>query len=209
MSNFSIQNLFSVPKMVNERVLPEHEGKWVISLLQAMDMMAVDHLKLLDGKKEEEINNTKLYEIRTAWYDKPEVIDAFIQEYKEKIRPEDADIVQSWKNYVRGKFICAKYFAEYAAFYSLEHNVFFAVNGITEDFEDVVELKPPYVVATTLLPFKDKIIWDGLVMIGDITFTKANTMQLLDLCKLARREDKIIKNLSMPVPLTPEVMEEE
>lgn len=196
-NTFSVRSLFSVPTAQNERVLPEKLADSIITILTMLDLYANKQYGLFP---EEEIKNNGLTfsmrsELRKKWYVDTAFIDGFISENGQELEAF-VPLISMWKHRVSGKFLVMKYFPEYALLQSLDNtDAFFAVKALTEDFEETIPQKPPYVIQTTLLPFYDTIIWDGIVMLADINIDTIAAKEIMEAAKKVRRYDAVIKSL--------------
>lgn len=201
MNNFSVKSLFSAPVMYNERVLPKEFGEQAITLLTMLDFYANKKYAMFP---DDQIKNGLTFEmrckLREKWYADETFIDSFKEEYGEALKPVHL-LLDMWKRPLSGKFLVMKYFPEYALFQSLdETNAFFAVRGLNDDFENVIPKKPPFLVQTTLLPFYDTIIWDGIVFLSDMEIEKSVANEIIDMAKKVRKHDVVIKSLIKMVP---------
>jgi hypothetical protein len=107
--------------------------------------------------------------VRNALWENPELIDTYIRENPDGLSPEELSIIGKWKGFVRGKFYIFRYLKNHAIF--LGESKVYAVLGLYETFDDVFHGWPvPIFVETVLLPFKGKIIYDGLCQRYNIQF---------------------------------------
>jgi hypothetical protein len=105
------------------------------------------------------------FKVREALYQHINLIDDFVRENPAKLPPEELDLVRSWKQFVVGDFYILKFLKRYTIFLPAkdETNYVYAVLGLYEAIEDIFSGHPlPILVKTILLPFKGKIIYDGL-----------------------------------------------
>ena len=197
MNNFSVRSLFSVPKSQNERVLPAPLADSVIALLNMLDLYANKKYSLFSSEELEKngLTFSMRAQLRKKWYADETFIDGFIQENGKDIEPV-VPLLMMWKHRVTGRFLVMKYFPEYALLQSLENtDAFFAIRSLTEDFEETVPQKPPYVIQTTLLPFYDTIIWDGILFVAESNITSIMAKEIQDIAKKVRKHDVAIKSL--------------
>ena len=113
----------------------------------------------------------KKVKIRNALYDKIDLIDLFVKENPFNLSEEELEIVQGWKNLTTGSFYLVRYLKKYAVF--LEEGDpprAYGVLSLTDELEDIVGPHLPIYIKTVLLPFKGKIIYDGLMNPYRITF---------------------------------------
>jgi hypothetical protein len=100
-----------------------------------------------------------------------ELIDAFADENPFQFSEEDLAIVRSWKHLVTGRFYAFRQLAKYMVFLTSEEPVIaYGVVALFDPFEDLIGPYLPWMVRTTLLPFRDRIVYDGLIASYNIEF---------------------------------------
>lgn len=99
---------------------------------------------------------------RDAVYDNIDLFDDFINDYSDELSEEDKTIVREFKNFRKGAFTVFKLTSKYAHF-SGEGYVY-AVHALNDPFQWLLGDDLPAMVQAVLLPFKGKIIYDGLLM---------------------------------------------
>lgn len=111
--------------------------------------------------------------IRDALYDNIELIDSFLQENPHQFPKEELEIIQSWKRFIRGEFFIERFLKKYTVFIGNE-NVY-GVLALYEPFEEVLPyVRLPYYTKAVLLPFKGKIIYDGILQAYNVSFGGGN-----------------------------------
>ena len=69
----------------------------------------------------------------------------------------------------RDTFVIVKYDLEYTAFMNREK--LYMVKGLKSNIDDIISYKQlPYIVTTSIMPFKNVLIYDGLLMSHRIDF---------------------------------------
>ena len=103
------------------------------------------------------------------------LIDSFIKENRFKLSSEELEIVKSWKKEVKSKFLVMKHGDYGTIFFEQSNNPkAYAVLSLIDDLEDMIPaLYLPVMLETTLLPFKGKIIYNGLFVPYNIHFGKS------------------------------------
>lgn len=196
MNTFSVRSLISAPVIENKRLLAQDAAQYVISVVNFLNSFTNQHLSLYP---QDQIENGLTLEmcriLRDKWSTEASIIDAFLQAHGKDLDKTTQMMVLSWKYAIKDKFICVKYYPEYAVFLSATHKQFFAVRSIIQDFAEFVPKAPPYCIETLLLPFFDTIIWDGIVGMVNIDFSFASTKEMLNACKDARHRNEIIHRL--------------
>jgi hypothetical protein len=133
------------------------------------------------------VNSANIIEIREAVWDSPQWIDDDLASEAGKRLPySDREIIASWRKYFKKSdyFLiahCPKYTV--LAHHGLHDGTdckMYGVLGLTDPIYEAFPFPPPFLFKTTLLPFKGKIVYDG---IGIITPAPTD-QQLFDLHKI-------------------------
>jgi hypothetical protein len=104
-------------------------------------------------------------------YENSHLIDSFGETNPCKFSDEELNIVKSWKNFVKGRFLIMRHLKNYTIF--LDENEppkVYGVLGLVNSFEEVIGNYLPVMADTILLPFKDKITYTGIFTPYRITF---------------------------------------
>ncbi|MDA8218651.1 MAG: hypothetical protein M0Z94_13650 [Dehalococcoidales bacterium] len=137
--------------------------------------------------------------IRDALYADPQVIDSFIAENPARIPPDELALVATWKQAVAGKFYIFRYLKRYTVFLNdKEPPKAYGVLGITDEIEHMFRQDPPIMVTTVLLPWRDKIIYDGLVQSYNVYFGAGIRGSLNQTYQKIKATTGIIETLSGP-----------
>ncbi|MCI0496137.1 hypothetical protein L0Z72_14115 [candidate division KSB1 bacterium] len=132
--------------------------------------------------------------IRDQVYEVPELIDNFIKENPFNFSAEEIAILASWKNFIKGSFIIIKHYKKYSVFLENgEAGKAYGVLGLTEPISNVVPQSPAYVEAV-LLPFKNQIIYDGMIAPYSISFGSSYRLSFQDSFDLAKATYGIIES---------------
>jgi hypothetical protein len=100
--------------------------------------------------------------VRNALLEHLELIDRFVAENPLGFSHEELEIVHSWRNLVAGKFYIFRYLARYSVFLtSGNEHIAYGVLALTQTFEELVGPYLPRLTETVLLPFGDRIVYDG------------------------------------------------
>ena len=148
--------------------LPAADAALFIRLHVALLVYVNRKLGLVPGVDSEEAFRASSMEdklkIRDALYANPQVIDSFVAENPARIPPDELTLVATWKQAVVGTFYIFRYLKRYAVFLDdRDPPKAYGVLGITQEIEDVFMRDPPIAAQTVLLPWRDKIVYDGLV----------------------------------------------
>lgn len=98
------------------------------------------------------------------WEDK-DIIDEFVLSDFKKMDEEETEIVSSWKKAIHGKFIVDRHLRKGSVLISIDNNEVYVVKGIYSSWREILEgFSMPQIVVATLIPFRDAIIHDGIVV---------------------------------------------
>jgi hypothetical protein len=113
----------------------------------------------------------KLLELRNNLYNSPELIDSFLAKNGESLTKADVELVGSWKNWIRDSFLIMKYLQKYTIFLSSNDPCMaYGVVGLNAEIEDLFEGECPVMIDAVILPFEDRIIYDGIISVYRILF---------------------------------------
>ncbi len=139
-------------------------------------------------------------EVRDAFLEQMDLIENFIDENPADFRMDELEIVKSWHELVAAEFFIFRYLKKYTVFLSSEESpVAYGVLALTQPFEDLVGPYLPVMTKTVLLPFKDKIIYDGLLSGYPISFGGGIRRSLKEGYESAKKRLGIITSLPIDV----------
>ena len=145
--------------------------------------------------------------IRKEMWENPEMINEFLDANKSGgLTEEELGIIADWRKYfVKDEFIIIKHLAKYSVFLLFEEpEKLYGVFGISESVKDTLQLTPPIVVETVLLPFKGKIIYDSFFFLHHLSFGKGVRDTFNNSYNRIKEASGIIENMSVPpVPKKP------
>lgn len=98
-----------------------------------------------------------------------EVIEEYLA--SAELPEEHAQIIASWKRCKPGRYILERHLKKGSIFISTEDMAVYMVKGLFSAWEEMLG-KGPVLLDAVLLPFRDNIISDGLVMPYNIHFGK-------------------------------------
>ena len=134
--------------------------------------------------------------VREALYNDLTFIDRFVQANPQQFSDEKLAIVASWKHFLADDFYIERMLKKYTIFISRDEKVY-GVWGLQQDFDTLFHPSQlPLLVRAVLLPFKDKIIYDGLLQGDKILFGSGISGDLKDIYLSAKQRGEIIENLT-------------
>ena len=106
--------------------------------------------------------NTLVPVIEYLFSDKENIIDSYIIENPHKFTKDDLNVIKKFKDGIRETVVIAKFEEEYTGVVS-DYKVYM-IKGVNSNIDEIISYKQlPYLVIMTLLPFKDVIIYDGIM----------------------------------------------
>jgi hypothetical protein len=139
-------------------------------------------------------------ELREAVYADPNALESFIAENPEAFPPDELSIVASWRHRVSGDFYIVRYWKRYTIFlHAAEPERLYAVLGLRDPIEKIFAGRPlPIYVRAVLLPFKDKIIYDGLLTTYNVFFGGGIQSSVKETYNRIKQQQGFIEQLTGP-----------
>lgn len=139
----------------------------------------------------QELPSSEKIKVREALYDNAELIDEYEKENPQGFGEDELAIVKSWKQFRRGKYFIERLLKKYAVFIGGEK--VYGVLALYDPFEEILAGVPlPYYVKAVLLPFKGKIIYDGLIQGYSVRFGSNYKYDLKETYMAAKQNREII-----------------
>ncbi len=133
--------------------------------------------------------------VRDVLWENPELIDAYVAENPDGLPDKELEIVQKWKRFVSGTFHILRFLKKHAIFIGAGSKVY-GMLGLYDSLEEVLYgRRPPIAVEAVLLPFKGKIVYDGLLSSYNIFFGGGIRSDLNEIYMAAKQNDHIITTL--------------
>ncbi len=140
--------------------------------------------------------------VRDALNGNLDLIESFTAENPAHLSEDELDIVRSWRHLVHGKFYVFRELKKYTVFLSATSPaIAYGVLAISQPFEELIEPYLPVLVQTVLLPFKNMIVYDGLMGGYNISFGPGIRRNLNEYFKDAKARHGIVT--SLPISATP------
>jgi len=141
------------------------------------------------------LNLTVKFECRQALIKNYALLDDYITSHFDLLTTEQINILSGFKRKISASFILFKCLKNYAVFIHPEENIkIYAVKALGDPFDDFFDYFP-VLVTTTLLPFKDKIVYDGFIQLGNIYFGPEMTWGMNESYKEAKKLKRIITTI--------------
>ena len=117
---------------------------------------------------------------------------AVLEEYlaAAELPEEDAQIVAGWKRCRPGRYILERHLKKGSVFLSAEDGAVYMVKGLYSTWEEMLG-EAPVLLDAVLIPFRDSIISDGLVVPYPVYFGKGARADFKDAYMNAKRNQTI------------------
>jgi hypothetical protein len=136
--------------------------------------------------------------LRAALNGKLDLIESFVDENPAHLPEDELDIVRSWRHLVAGRFYVFRELKKYTVFLTTtEPAIAYGVLGLSQPIEDLIGPFLPVMTQTVLLPFKGKIVYDGLMSSYNISFGPGIRRSLNKSFKEAKLRHGIVTTLPM------------
>jgi len=110
-------------------------------------------------------------EVRNAFVEEVDLIESYVDDNPAKLPEDELEIVLSWRHHVTGRFFLFRQLKKHMVFLSSgDPAVAYGVLALTEPFEAVIGPHLPIMVEAMLLPFRDCIVYDGLLSSYNVSF---------------------------------------
>ena len=126
------------------------------------------------------------------------LIQSFIEENPYQLNEEELEIVHSWRHQVAGRFYVFRELKNYTVFVTASAPaIAYGVLALSQPFEDLVGPHLPVLTQTVLLPFRDKIVCDGMIIKYNLSFGPGLRSGLNEAFKEAKTRHGIVTSLPM------------
>lgn len=141
----------------------------------------------------QKLPSSEKLKVREKLYENIELIDAYLEENPQNFSEAELKIIESWKKFQQGDFFIERLLKKYAIF--IRGDKVYAVLALYEPFEDVLPIANlPYYAKAVLLPFKGKIIYDGLLQGYAVSFGSGIRYELKETYMAAKQNGRIIES---------------
>lgn len=183
--------------------LSAKDAELFYKLILALHAFTNRKLRLFPGvETPERIKQLPLEEkvkIRNALWGEIDLIEAFLKENPFHLSSEELNIVESWRHRIQSRFILVSHLKNYSIFLKDDEGIAYGVLGLQDTLEAVLDSDLPIIVETVLLPFKDRIVYDGLLSPYGVSFGKGFRDGIKDAYHQARAKYGIVTSLPFSV----------
>ncbi|MFQ5595538.1 MAG: hypothetical protein ACE5HA_15430 [Anaerolineae bacterium] len=118
------------------------------------------------------------------------------------------EIARSWRHFVAGELYIFRYLKKHTIFLD-DHDPpkAYGVLGLNSDIEEIVYMKPPILVKAVLLPFREHIVFDGILQPYNVYFGGGIKRRLNEDYRMAKERFGIITSLPFEPEMDSETVE--
>ena len=185
------------------------ESKLFFDLMLSLQFFANSKLEILPAidNVEEYTKLTDLDEkskVNEALFNHLELFDQFIDENPFDFPMTNLAIISKWKKFVGGDFYIERYLKNYAIFIAEADNKVYQVTSLSNSLDEIIpKYALPQRVNTRLLPFLDKIVYDGFLGTYRLYFGSGITGDLKRIYMKAKHNETIIASFEQINPAKP------
>jgi len=145
----------------------------------------MDYQKFLD------LNFLRKKECRDVLLENEELMDDFLTLKNGAWDEEQKAVVLAMKRALTGDFFLLKCLKHHAIFLKTDTRTFYAVKALRDPFDQMIDRFPKYLKAS-LVPFKDKIVYDGFLLPYSVVVGTGIKKVLTAAYKKAKRNGEIV-----------------
>lgn len=132
--------------------------------------------------------------VRDVLWGNPRLIGAYVATNPDGLSSEELDLVRKWNRFVAGTFYIVRYLKKHTIF--LGDGDVYGVLALNNSLEEILRDRPlPIGVEAVLLPFKGKVIYDGLLSSYSITLGRGIASTFREEYLRAKQNGSIIVTL--------------
>jgi hypothetical protein len=160
-------------------ILSPADAKAFFHLWLCLDTFTNQRVGMLPGVETLEQMNSQSIDamaaVRVRLWKNPALLDEFVRDNPFHLSPGEVADVQAFRLAVQGTFYVERCLKNYAVFVLAGSSPrVFAVHGLSERIDEVLYrsrgLGYAAMVDTVLLPFRGRIVWDGMARLQNVTF---------------------------------------
>jgi hypothetical protein len=150
--------------------------------------------KDLNLKKFLDLDFQITFKCRESLFEDEDIIDEYIASNFDHLATDQIEILVGFKKKIRSSFVIFKCLTNYAIFIDTKDNKFYAVKALGDSFDTFFD-NFPVNISATLIPFKDKIIYDGFIQSSGVYYGRNMTEIMNEDYKEAKRNKEILTSL--------------
>ena len=131
------------------------------------------------------------FKCRETLLENKELLDEYVASNFDQLSNDEVKILYGFKKRITSNFVILKCLTNHAVFIDTNDNKFYAVKALSDPFNKFFN-RFPVNVTTTIIPFKDKIIYDGFIQSSEIYLGRNITRSLNEEYKHAKYEKLLL-----------------
>ena len=156
--------------------------------------------KVCDGRFAKNVDTQGALSVREKLFDNPKWIDEYILAHGMEFTKEERDILVSWRrHFKKGEFFVMRNQKKYTVFMDggdEDTTRLYGVVGLNHPISDILETgNLPIITKALLLPFKDVIIYDGMMNSYNVSIGSRMRGDLNESYKISKEKFGIIEKL--------------
>ena len=120
--------------------------------------------------------------LRDIVVDNRSIIDEYINDNPYNLKDGELRIIRQWKNGICSNFFVTKFEKEYTHLYDNESGKSYGILSLNDPICQFIKYTPSY-VRTFLLPFKGRIVYDGLLNTNNVFFSGSTSKSIMSMYK--------------------------
>ena len=149
-------------------------------------------------------SHEKRHEITRAFLGRLDLIDAFIAANPGKFSPDELEIVSSWRHLVAGRFIALRQLKKHMILLACDGSgAVYGVTGLAAPIAQVIPRGLPVMIEIVLLPFRGKIVYDGVIGAFNVIFGPGSRRGFEDQYRTAKANHAVVTSLPKDVMASP------
>lgn len=122
------------------------------------------------------------------------LLDEYLETRSDSLTIDQIKILEGFKKKIESDFVIFKCFSKHAILIDTVDNKIYAIKALADRFDSFFS-EFPVLCNMTILPFKDKIIYDGFIKSEGISFGRNMTMEMNMKYKQAKIDKTIITTI--------------
>jgi hypothetical protein len=146
------------------------------------------------------VDKSDALQVRERLFDNPSWIDEYLAKYGNEFSDEERDVLLSWRDhFIKSNFFVMRNQKKYTVFMLAEGDEttkLYGVVGLNHPISEVLETyRLPAMVNAVILPFRGKIVYDGIMTFNNISFGAGMRGSLNETYRISKEKFGIIESL--------------
>jgi hypothetical protein len=140
-----------------------------------------------------------IFEVRDMLWNNPQIMRDYMFRNPNGLNNPRLEIISNWQRFVRGDFVLIRSLKKYAVLLTVGKDVTTKAYGVLGLSDPIIEMADNGVGTIfrdlVLLPFNNRIIWDGLSVRQKLLLGKNIMSDLTDAYRKINKEGKIVESI--------------